>query len=176
MIWTGLPPAITTSRSAVASPAFTSPISIRLAEAMAAHEHSSFTPCRLLASSSSEQNDCRVPSADRIRSGSLPEAASPLHLHDAAQYAPIIVSFGPGRLVGKCGSIFAHCSRFHEGKTRQARLWSFLRQFAIGRNRDALCLREELDAPAHVPSRIALVQLSQPLPMLDGCLRPCRSE
>jgi hypothetical protein len=42
---------------------------------------------------------------------------------------------------------------FHEGKTRQAR------QFAIGRNRDALCLREELDAPAHVPSRIALVQL-----------------
>jgi hypothetical protein len=96
-IWTGLPPAITTSRSAVASPAFTSPISIRLAEAMAAHGHSSFTPCRLLASSSSEQTivECLVRTV--FARAVFPEAASPLHLHDAAQHAPIIrfVRAGP---------------------------------------------------------------------------------
>jgi hypothetical protein len=30
----------------------------------------------------------------------LPAAANPLHVHDAAQYAPIILSFGAGLVAG----------------------------------------------------------------------------
>jgi hypothetical protein len=46
----------------------------------------------------------------------FPAAANPLHVHDAAQYAPIILSVGPGWLGGKCGSISAHCSSLNQNR------------------------------------------------------------
>jgi methionine synthase I (cobalamin-dependent) len=37
-------------------------------------------------------------------------------VHDAAQYAPIILSFGARLVGGKCGSIFAHCSSLNQNR------------------------------------------------------------
>jgi hypothetical protein len=46
----------------------------------------------------------------------LPTAANALHVHDAAQNLPIILSLGTGWLVGKYGSIFDHCSSVNQNR------------------------------------------------------------